>query len=202
MPLGVGGCVRDMGMGPIGTGDIVFKRKFRWAFQISFPPNVGRAPVPYSIVKVAARPSLTIEETEINFMNAKMWIPGKGTWETITVTYFDVGQRGAGANLTQSLFNWLASVYDFTSPVGVCQSSRRDCYSGTAQLELYDGCGVIMETWLMGHAWPTAVNFGELDYSSSEECTIELTLRYAEVAYFPGACGGGQPVQPICCGCV
>jgi hypothetical protein len=197
MALG-NGCVRDMGMGPIGTGDIVFKRKFRWAFQITTVNGI----VPFSIVKVAARPSLTIEETEINFQNAKMWIPGKGTWETITVTYYDVGQRGGGANLTQTLFNWLASVYDFTSPVGVCQSSRRDCYSGTAELWLFDGCGQVMEYWKMGHAWPTAVNFGELDYSSSEECTIELTLRYAEVAYLPGACGGGQPVQPICCGCV
>ena len=85
------GCTRNMGMGRIGTGDVVFKRKFRWQFSIQ--TNTGL--VPPSVVKVAARPSLTIEETEINYLNAKMWIPGKGSWETITVTYYDVtGPQG------------------------------------------------------------------------------------------------------------
>jgi len=35
----------------------------------------------------------------------------------------------------------------------------------------------------MRNAWPQAINFGDLDYSSSEEVTIELTLRYSEVSY-------------------
>jgi len=40
-----------------------------------------------------------------------------------------------------------------------------------------------LETWQLQHMWPTAINFGELDYSSSEEATIELTLRYSDVKY-------------------
>ena len=28
------------------------------------------------------------------------------------------------------------------------------------------------------HAWPSAISFGGLDYSSKEEATIELTARY------------------------
>ena len=43
-------------------------------------------------VKVAARPSITIEETEINYLNDKTWIPKKGTWEAITVTHFDTSE--------------------------------------------------------------------------------------------------------------
>lgn len=195
---------RSMGLGAIGGSDIVFKRKYRWTFEVQTPcgPNI-----PESFVKLAARPNLTIEETEINFLHGKMWIPGKGSWETITVTYYDVANVGEGIN---GLYSWLATVYNFTDPIGLHQSSRKgqpniqggagfsSGYAGLATLRLYDGCGKTVETWLLGHMWPQAVNFGELDYSSSEEVVVELTLRYAEVQYIPG-CGIDFPV--CCKGC-
>ena len=37
-------------------------------------------------VKVTNRPTLDIEETEINFLSAKMWVPGKQKWEEMTLT--------------------------------------------------------------------------------------------------------------------
>lgn len=37
-------------------------------------------------VKVSSRPSLSIEETEVNFLNAKTWIAGKAEWERIVLT--------------------------------------------------------------------------------------------------------------------
>ena len=139
--------------------------------------------------------NLTIEETEINFLHGKMFIPGKGTWETITVTYYDVGN----ATDLQPLWNWIVSVYDFTNPTTLYQSSRRSGYGATGTLRLYDGCGTTMETWTLQGMWPQAVNFGELDYSSSEEIVIELTLRYQDVK-FEGGCGLTTP-QCSCKGC-
>jgi hypothetical protein len=50
----------------------------------------------------------------------------------------------------------------------------------------------------MSHVWPQAVNFGELDYSSSEEVTIEVTIRFSQV-YYTNFCGG--KVEPCCAGC-
>jgi|SRR5262252_1415193 len=195
-------CQGKMGMGPIGGADVVFKRKFRWLFAIKTNCNNGY--IPPTIVKLAARPNLTIEETEINYLNGKMWIPGKGAWETITVTYYDVGGAGLGDAMT-ALFSWLATVYDFTDPVNLCQSSKRGGggvpgYSGTGTLQLLDGCGKVMETWTMENMWPQAINFGELDYSSSEEVTVELTLRFTNVKY-QAATGCGAQVNPCCDGC-
>ncbi len=199
MPRSGGG--RDMGLGDIGGPDIVFKRKYRWTLTIESPCGPE---IPETVVKLAARPNLTIEETEINFLHGKTWIPGKGTWETITVTFYDVvGVPGAG---TSSLFGWLATVYNFTDPVGLHQSSKRGSgagsggYAGVATLQLYDGCGTTMERWTLEHVWPQAVNFGELDYSSSEEVTIELTLRYTNVTYETVSCG--NIFDPCCAGCV
>jgi hypothetical protein len=82
--------------------------------------------------------------------------------------------------------------------VGLKQSSVRRCYGGEGILTMYDGCGNPLEEWRMKDCWPQAINFGDLDYSQSEECTIEVTLRYSNVKY-TNLCGNG--FTPRCCGC-
>ena len=201
----------NMGIGKLGDGKIIHKRKFRWTFEVLREP-AGRN-VPASFVKVAARPNLNIEETEINFLNAKRFLPGKGTWETITVTYFDVAGAADGTS-NIGLWDWLASVYDYTggnsanfgddgagslSNPNVRQSSRRECYSGTGVIVLYDGCGNALEGWNLNDCWPQAINFGELDYAVSDEVTIEVTMRYQGVVY-RNFCGEDVKT-PECCGC-
>lgn len=172
--------LQQMGLGKLGDRSLVFKRKFRWTFKVEdvCSSDERQTSVPDSFVKLAARPNLTIEETEINRLNAKGWIPGKASWETITVTYYDVADRD---NL--ALWTWLASVYDFTDPINLKMGSRRNDYAAKGVLKLYDGCGTAIEQWTLEDLWPQAINFGELDYSSSEESNIELTLRYSQVKY-------------------
>jgi len=188
MPV-IGG---NMGLGDIGGAAIIFKRKYRWTFDVQW----NNKSVPSAFVKVASRPNLTIEETEINYLHGKMWIPGKGSWETITVTYYDIG--GAGASGMQTLWDWLASVYNFTDPNSLQQTSRRGNdgtqagWAALGTLTMYDGTGETMETWKLRNMWPSAVNFGDLDYSSSEEAALELTLRFSEASYQP-ACGINRP---------
>ena len=189
----------NMGMGALAGPNIGFKRKFRWTLQIDWN---GSTISPY-LVKIASRPNVSIEETEINFLNGKMWIPGKASWETITVTFYDL--FGPGSDIT-TLYSWLASVYNFLDPVGLQQMSRKGPqggtgkgYSGAGILTLYDGCGTELEIWDLDNMWPQAINFGELDFSTSEEVTIEATLRYSEVTY-TNLCGSKDPYS-ICSGC-
>lgn len=169
---------QNMGIGQLGFNNLIFKRKFRFTFALQ---NIcGSQSVPPYYVKVASRPNLEIEETEINFLNAKTWIPGKASWQTMTVTYLDVATADQAP-----LFSWLASVYNFTNPVTLQMGSARSDYTATAILNMYDGCGQLLETWQMTDVWPTGINFGEVDYSSSDICEIELTLRYSNVTYTP-----------------
>lgn len=184
---------KPMGIGVVGRPDMVFKRKFRWTFEIQGFCDNEKNVVPEHFVKTAARPNLAIEETEINHLNARMWIPGKASWETMTVTYMDVAHEQM-----RTLYNWLATVYDFTDPVNLTMGNKGD-WGATGVLSLYDGCGVLLETWYLENMWPTAINFGELDYASSEEATIELTLRYSDVK-FKSFCPEFVP-QSCCSGC-
>lgn len=183
----------DMGIGRLGERDIVFKRKFRWTFEVYDICGLGGDSIPANFVKLASRPNITFEETELNFLNGKTWIPGKGTWETITVTYIDVA-----TNDIRPLYRWLASVYEFNDPVKL-RMGNRDNWAATGILTLYDGCGEELEVWSLENMWPQSINFGDLDYSSSEEVTIELTLRYSEVFYL-NMCPGFD-FSMCCTGC-
>jgi hypothetical protein len=181
-----------MGIGNLGFSNLVFKRKFRFTFELQ---NIcGTQSVPASYVKLASRPNLNIEEVEINYLNAKTWIPGKAEWEAMTVTYLDVA-----TNDMAPLYNWLASVYNFTNPVTLEMGSQRKDYTATGILKLWDGCGQLIEIWTMQDVWPQAINFGELAYEDSAPCEIELTLRYSQVQYQP-VCPAFQ-INPCCSPC-
>lgn len=184
---------KQMGIGVIGNPDIAFKRKFRFTFEIFGFCNNEKNLVPEHFVSVASRPNLEIEETEINHLNATTWIPGKGRWQTMNVTYLDV----AHAQMA-SLWNWMATVYDFTDPVNLKQGERRD-WSGSGLLSMYDGCGTLLETWQLQKMFPTNINFGDVDYSTSDIATIELTLRFSDVIY-RSYCPNFEP-HGCCTGC-
>lgn len=183
---------REMGIGHLGGGQLVFKRKFRWTFKVQ---NIcGSEVVPEWFVKTSARPSLSVEETQIDFLNGRTWIPGKGSWETIEVVYYDVHTAD-----NMPLFDWIATLYDFTDPICLNQASQRKDYAGQGVLQLYDGCGNALEKWVLNDMWPTAINFGDLDFSSSDTCDITLTLRYSNVDY-KGLCGL-PGINPCCSAC-
>lgn len=180
--------MQSMGLGKLGAPDIIIKRKFRWTLKITTP--VGD--IPEHFVKIAAKPQLEIEETEINFLNATTWIPGKGKWQPIAISYIDTTHVEM-----KSLYDWITTIYDFTDPINL-KNSEKSGWNGTALLTMYDGCGSTVERWLLQSCWPQSINFGDLDYGNSEEAIIELTLRYSDVKY-EGVCGPNP--TPQCMGC-
>ena len=94
------------------------------------------------------------------------------------------------------MYRWLTNVFDFTKPTRKYMNSKYSEYAGIVTLTLWDGCGAPLEVWTLSDAWPQAINFGDLDYSSSDTVDIELTLRYSQVT-FQHKC----PTQaiPLCC---
>lgn len=184
--------IGNMGIGVLGADNTLLIRKFRFLFGIEYclkTANTAKR-VGASFVKSASRPNITVDETELHFLNEVTWIPGKGKWDTITVTYHDVA---GAANI--GLFSWLATVYDFTSECRF-QASRPMDYSGVAHLVMLDGCGYPLQEWVMRNVWPTSIKFGDVGYDSSETATVELTLRYSSVSY-RSFCGG--EIDPCLC---
>lgn len=190
-----------MGMGKLGDPSIDPLRKFRWVAIIEYCYVNGSLTkvVPSHFIKTASRPDLTIEDTEINFLNAKTWISGKPSFEQVTFTYLDVN---TGDNI--GLWEWIGTVYNFfgnpKTGDGPCYSmgKRRD-YEGIATIQMLDGCGFPVQDWVYRHAWPTSIKFGDLDYASADTVDIEITMRYSEVEFY-NRCGR-QPIPCYCSPC-
>jgi hypothetical protein len=172
----------QMGIGKLGQPGVIIKRKFRWTLEFATPAG----PVPRHYVKTSGRPQLDLDELELNFLNGTTWIPGKGKWQQLTVTYIDVNDQEM-----KPLYDWVARVFDYTAqnPIDDIKQSERSGYAGTATLKMYDGCGKEIDQWILRSCWPQSINFGDLDYASSDEATIDLTLRFSEVTYSGLACG-------------
>lgn len=179
----------QMGIGPIGAPNTIIKKKHRWTMAISTPCG----DLPTWACRTAARPNLDIEDNEINFLNATTWVPGRAKWQPINVTFLDVAHTDF-----QGLYNWISTIYHFTDKTNLPMSEKSG-WSAEALLQMYDGCGGLLETWQFSSVFPTNVNFGELDQQSSEFCTIDMTLRYSEVKYF-GNCTKITP-KSCCRGC-
>lgn len=182
----------DMGIGRLGQPQLIFKRKFRW--QLSIKPQNGSEIEPH-YVKLANRPALDIDELEINYLNGTTWVPGRARWQQLNVTYIDV----ASAEMSL-LYSWMATHFDFSqqNQRNHITQSERQGWESTATLKMFDACGQELEQWVMEGVWPVSVNFGDLDYSSSDECNIELTLRY-DTARHTATCG--PTANANCRGC-
>lgn len=183
----------QMGIGVLGQPQTIIKRKFRYTMEFTTPAG----PIPRHFVKVANRPQLDLDETEVHFLNAITWLPGKGRWQPITITYIDVASKEM-----QGLYDWVASVYDFNKYADGAHlpQTERSGWDATGTISVYDGCGNEMERWTLKGCFPQSINFGDLDYGSSDEMTIDLTVRF-DRAKLEGLNGCSPTPNGICRGC-
>lgn len=139
----------------------------------------------------ASRPSWNLEEVELHRLNEKFYVPGKATFEPITVTYQDYIE----SRISEVLFEWSRTVYN---PMTGAMGYKR-AIGVRALLTMLDPLGVPVEIWTLFGAWPQAINFQDLDMSSSEQANIEVTIRYDRCAVVfvnnlnPNSADGVQP---------
>lgn len=164
---------RAMGMGRLGSEKVCIMRKFRWLFFIDGVSGDGANVLPPD---KAARPSLSFKEAEVQHLNETVYFPMKPDWKPITLTLFDL--KGSG----NPVFDWLSLQYDVCNgdnPGGNFAAWRNTGnFKKNARLEMYDGCGELVEKWHFQNAWPNNIEWGDLDMQSNDYVTVELTLRY------------------------
>jgi len=138
------------------------KRKFRWVFAVEG--------IDAFLMKTAARPNITIEETEISYINSTRYLAGKSKFDAISVTLHDpIAPSGA-----QQVMEWVRTHFESVSGrAGYADFYKRDC-----QLKLLDPVGTVVELWDIKGAFLTNATFGDLDYGGSDPAEISLTLRF------------------------
>lgn len=138
------------------------KRKYRWIFMIEG--------IDAYLMKTAARPQMTFEETTIDWINTKRYLAGKGAFNPLSITMYDpIAPSGA-----QQTMEWLRLVYESVSGRG----GYADHYKRDIQLKCLDPVGGVVEMWGLHGSWIQDANYGDLDYASSDAQEIALTLRF------------------------
>lgn len=172
-----------MGLGVIGRRDVIFRRKFRWMFNIT--DIVGQEDKNTAIKMLpplkAARPSISIKEMEVRHLDEVVYYPGRQDWKTINITVYHLQCNN------NPIFDWLRTIYDpiaedgdpFKYAIAESGGDEANFVKRVAQCVLYDPCGETMETWTYDCVWPTSIDWGELDFESSDIVYVDLTLRYA-----------------------
>jgi hypothetical protein len=138
------------------------KRKFRWFLEIDG--------VDAFVMKTSARPQATFEETVIDYINAKRYISGKMSWNPMQVTMHDPINPSAA----QKIMDWLRLNYEpLTGRMGYATFYKKDI-----TMKLLDPQGTVVELWNITGAWAMDINWGDLDYASSDNVEIAFTLRF------------------------
>lgn len=138
------------------------KRKNRWIFALEGIDSF--------LIKSANRPTMTIEEQTISYMNSKRYLAGLGSWGDLSLTLHDpIAPSGA-----QQVMEWVRTHFESVSGrAGYADFYKRDC-----QLKLVDPVGTIIELWDIKGCFLTSAGFGDVSYEDSAMMEVSLTLRF------------------------
>jgi hypothetical protein len=140
------------------------KRKNR--FILRFPSSLG---INEWFVESAARPKLTINPTEIQFLNTSTYVAGRFTWGTISVKFRDP----IGPSASQALMEWVRLCAEsVTGRMGYAAG-----YKKNVDLEMLDPTGVVVEKWILEGTFISDIDFDSLGYSDDAIAGISATLR-------------------------
>ena len=145
---------------------IPYEPKRQNRFILRFPSSLG---INEWFVESTARPHITINPTEIQFLNTSTFVAGRFNWQTIPVTFRDP----IGPSAAQALMEWVRlHAESVTGRMGYAAGYKKDI-----DLEMLDPTGVAVEKWILQGTFLTDVNFDSLGYSDDNLATISATLR-------------------------
>lgn len=141
------------------------KRKNRWLFR--FPSDVG---IQKWVLKSAARPTISQDEEEIQFLNTSTWVMGRFRWEPITLTLRDA----IGPSTAQAVMEWVRLHSEsVTGRQGYAIGYKKDI-----EVLMLDPGGMVIEKWLLEGTFVTNANFGDLSMDDGTLADITLELRF------------------------
>lgn len=151
-------------------------QKNRWLFKIN---EVSATSINSLPPLKSARPSLSYRELQVEHLNETIYYPGKPEVKPVNLVLYDLKKN------KHPVFAWLKKFYNPCD--GSIYTPLDNNFIMNPTLELYDGCGTLIEMWTFENAWPQSVDFGELDMASGDILTCDISLRYAR-AYITDEC--------------
>ena len=165
------------------------KQKFRWFFNIDQITGGSKTALP--CIR-ASRPKLQFRPMQAEHLNETITYPAKPDWQPIQLTLYD-----RCLPVEHPVMTWLKTQYN---PTPAKCSSWYPCIDSLtlkpcATLELYDGCGQVVEAWAFEHVYPESIDFGELNMEEVAIVTAEITLRYDRAWQYQAANGSVNAIN-------
>jgi len=184
--------INDIGIPGVGSGILQPKQRHRW--RITFANLAGGAdsqPLSMQAVTVT-KPSMSFEEVQLDRYTSRSWIAGKYTFEPMTLTIED-DVKGLASQVIQ---DQLQTQQFLIGAEGqwMAAAGEGSLYKFVTYLDMMDGNDQVIERWTVEGCWLQAVDYTDLDYSSSDAVLITMTVRYDHARQTLGGYDQGQGV--------
>jgi hypothetical protein len=162
------------------------KYRFRLSF-INFGVSTNNVIELTKQVQDAKRPSVKFAPVTVDIYNSKVYFQGKPEWDEATVTLRD-DQAG---NISKMVGEQIQKQFDFQEQASAASGID---YKFQLQIDILDGGNGaatpnVLESWALYGCFLTSVDYGELNYNSSDPMTVALSIRFDNAEQLPA---GGQ----------
>ena len=161
------------------TGQATLMPKLQYRFRVTFSElsSTNGTQVTQNVISVG-RPSLTHEEVIIDSYNSKTFLAGKHTWEPITLVMRD----DMNSDVVKMIGNQLRSQLDHNSQGAQSPDLKHagHVYKFGMKIETLDGSSAAnpYDTWDLVGCYLSNVQYGDLNYGTSDMVQVTATIRY------------------------
>jgi hypothetical protein len=123
-----------------------------------------------------SRPNVSFAKITLPVYNSTVFMAGKHTWQPLNVNIRD----DAAGNVSRAVGEQLQKQLDFIEQASAASASD---YKFSTYIDILDGGNglnepVILERWELYGCYLESVNYNTLNYGTSEDVRIALTLSY------------------------
>jgi hypothetical protein len=168
--------------------------KLQYRFRLvleNFGVSTPRSELTKQVMDVT-RPNLSFDDITLDVYNSKVYLPGKHTWEAITINLRD----DVNNSVSKLVGEQVQKQFDFFEQASAASGID---YKFTTRIEMLDGGNGastpgILETWELYGSYVQSVNYNSLAYNTSEPATITLSVKYDNAIQTPTGTGIGSAV--------
>lgn len=158
--------------------------KLQYRFRVTFTglgvDGGSTSFVTRNVVSVT-RPAVDHDDVTIDTYNSKIRLAGKHMWQDVTLVLRDDVQSLVVSKLNQQMQEQLDHESQSSPTVGAAS------YKFGMKIETLDGGNdgseSVLDTWTMAGCFIPSLQFGDLNYATSDVVQVTATIRYDNASY-------------------
>jgi len=169
---------------PTESGNrITLMPKLQNRFRVTFVFEFGEI-ITGNVMSVT-KPQITFDEVTLEAYNSRIYIPGKHSWNPVSIMFRDDISSTAIFALDKQVNQQIdmasqsaaraASAFKFRTKIETLDGTNGEPIAGNSS--------PVLDVWELSGCHVQSVEYGNNDYSSSEPVQVTLSLRYDNAAH-------------------